>query len=239
MNWHSLTSLGAAALVWPAVLLAALLLARSGRDDVRASVTWVLCLATASATVAMSKIGFYGWGTGVRAWNLTCFSGHSVLAMGFWPVFLGLLVSPSYPRWRISFVGIGVLLGALVVASRVAVRAHPISEALAGALLGAVVASVAIRAFKHTHLPLRKEMLLIVLIWWSGEQFNRVVNTEHVLRQVAVALSGNAKPYTRKRWLRHTHSLKAHTPKCSMSRLSSPTLHGQQEVFGVGRMHEK
>jgi len=206
MNWHLFTPFGNAVLVWPATLLAATLLARQGRGAFRGAAVWGLSLALASLLVAGSKVAFYGWGTGVHAWNLTCLSGHAVLAIGFWPVLAGLLVPPAYSRWRNAGMVGGLVLGLLVAASRVAVRAHPPSEALAGALLGLLVAWVGVRALRAAYLPFCRNtwvvVAVLVLLWWQGAQLNQAVNTEKWFRELGVALSGHSKPYSRRRWLR-------------------------------------
>lgn len=189
------------------------LCAKQGAEARRAVGVWVLCLASASTLVAVSKIGFYGWGTGIRAWNLTCFSGHAVLAMGFWPVLGCILVPPKWPRWRLVVVVAGLILGVLVAVSRVIVRAHPPSEALAGLLLGAAVVGRGWHAVRAVHLPLRGDVLLlllvVVLMWWGDSHLNRALSTEKWFRQVATALSGRDKPYTRSKWLREVTVLPA------------------------------
>lgn len=227
MNWHLLTPFGNAILVWPVAAVVFVLCAWQGAGARRAAGAWVLSLAGASALVAVSKIGFYGWGTGIRAWNLTCFSGHAVLAVGFWTVLGGMLVPPYWPRWRRVALVAGALLGVFVAVSRVAVRAHPPSEVIAGLLLGAAVAWRGGHAVRAVHLPLRGELLLlllVVLMWWGGSHLNRTLPTEKWFGQVATALSGREKPYTRGRWLKEVKvppTLPAVTPLTSsdMTRL--------------------
>jgi len=102
--------------------------------------------------------------------------------------------------------GVGRLLAGLVAVSRVATRAHLPSEAWAGFALGAGVAWFGLWVLRGASLPLRREALgvaaLLGLMWWGGSNLNRALPTEQWFRQLATALSGREKPYTRHQWLR-------------------------------------
>ncbi|MEZ0471201.1 phosphatase PAP2 family protein [Luteimonas salinilitoris] len=211
MGWHWLTPVGDLLLVWPTALLTAGLLARRGAQSASAIRHWLLWLGGACLLVAASKVAFYGWGTGVRAWNLTCFSGHAVLALGFWPMLLAILVPPRRRRLRIAMLCLGLCLGVLAGLSRVMLGVHSLSEVLAGIALGGGVAWLALRALRATWLPLDRGLVasavLLALAVWGGSRLAPPLPTEHWFRQVATALSGDEEPYSRRRW-RHAEQMR-------------------------------
>lgn len=192
-------------MVWPAILLTAGSLARQGARSASAIRHWLLWLSGACLLVAASKVAFYGWGIGVRAWNLTCFSGHTVLALGFWPMFGAILVSPQRPRLRLAMICLGLCLGILAGLSRALLGVHSLSEVLAGIALGGGVAGLSLRALRAIWLPLGRVLVasavVLVLSAWGGSRLAPPLPTERWFRQVATALSGNEKPYSRHRWL--------------------------------------
>ncbi len=203
-EWHALTPFGEAIRIWPVALLAGGLLA--WRGHARAAVVWLSALLFACLLVMASKIAFYGWGVGVRAWNLTCFSGHVVQALGLWPVLLAMAVPVRWPTWRTFAFSLGVLLAGLVGISRFASRAHPPSEVIAGALLGIGVALVGLRALHGANLPPRRSLIVFalaaLLFLVDGDRFLPKLPSERWFQQIAVALSGHEKPVSRRAWLR-------------------------------------
>lgn len=202
MDWLFLTSLGSAALVWPlAIGVGGLLWQQVGWAGV---VRWWLALGLASVLVAGSKVLFYGWGTGIRAWDLTCFSGHATLATAFWPVAFAALAGRSrWGRWLGASCGLG--LGVAVAVSRVALQAHPVSEALAGVLLGAPVAGVGLAALKACQpSPLVRRALVAgiaaVALWVGVGQGVPHLPTEDWFRRLGAVLAGRDWPVDRRQW---------------------------------------
>ncbi|MFT4256226.1 MAG: phosphatase PAP2 family protein [Pseudoxanthomonas sp.] len=197
--------MGDALLVGPAVLLAVVLLSLQDRAAMRPALAWLACFAAACALVAASKIAFYGWGIGVRAWNLTCFSGHTVLALGAWPVLLALLVPPRHRRGRAAMAVAGIALGLLVGASRVALHAHPPAEVLVGVVPGGLAAAVGLHGLRRRDLAAGKALLLgaglALLLAWGSQRLLPRLPTEQWFQRVAVELSGREKPHARPRWL--------------------------------------
>lgn len=206
-DWNWFTPLGHIAVVWPLMIAsAALLIVSAGARTSLAGVsTWLGAMALASLLVAASKVAFYGWGTGICEWNLTCFSGHSVLAMGFWPVALALLVPPRLRRSRHVAFTAGVLIGVLVGISRVKLDAHPPSEVVAGLALGLLVASLSLKALAETHLRTKHvalaATLTVIVSIWSGVHLPNLP-TEHWLGRLGASLAGNEKPVHRDSWLK-------------------------------------
>jgi membrane-associated phospholipid phosphatase len=205
-DWNWLTPLGHIAVVWPLMIAtAALLVARpGGHAAMRGISVWLASMAFASLLVAASKVAFYGWGTGIREWNLTCLSGHSVLAMGFWPVALAVLVPSRFPRGRRAAWIAGALIGLLVGVSRVQLNAHPASEVVAGISVGLLVAAVSLKALAEACLGARQAATaaaLIALLCVSNGTHLPNVPTERWLASWGAALSGNDKPVHRDAWI--------------------------------------
>lgn len=204
-DWHWFTLPGNAALVLPVAL--ALGLPLIGHQANRPAVfAWWSALAVAVLLTAASKIAFYGWGTGIRAWNLTCFSGHTVLALGFWPVALSLL-APAGNSWlRRSLVGSGWALGLLIATSRGMLQAHPWSEVIAGALLGSAVALIGLRIPPTPARPSRWPALLLPALLISGlarlDQQLPLPKTEGWFADIGTILTGREHPVNRERWLK-------------------------------------
>ncbi len=205
-DWNWLTPLGHIAVVWPLMIAtAALLIARpGGRASLRGVSIWLASMAVASLLVAASKVAFYGWGTGIREWNLTCFSGHSVLAMGFWPVALAVLVPSRFRQGRRVAWVVGVLVGLLVGISRVKLNAHPTSEVVAGLTVGLLVAAVSLKALGDACVSAKQAAVaaaLIAVLSVSNGTHLPNLPTERWLASWGAALSGNDKPVRRDAWI--------------------------------------
>ena len=128
MPWKALTLLGDAVLVVPLLIgLAVWLRVRPAAPRLSNTelLQWASIVAASLALVAGSKIAFYGWGTGIRRWDLTCFSGHAVLAWLLWPALFALLVPPQQRALRVTATLAGAALATFVAWSRVPIGAHP------------------------------------------------------------------------------------------------------------------
>jgi len=202
-DWRIFVLPGSAWLVLPLVaVLGAVLAARdpSARGPV---LRWWAAIAVAVLLVAASKIAFYGWGTGVRAWDLTCFSGHTVMAFAVWPVTLMLSMPVARPALRTAGLIAGVLLAALIGYSRIPLGAHPPSEVLAGVALGGAAALVGTRAMWRQQLPLQLAPVLAVLVVLALALPGRhlpVLPSEKWFAAAGTALSGRDAPVNRKKW---------------------------------------
>ncbi|WP_051412698.1 phosphatase PAP2 family protein [Pseudoxanthomonas sp. J35] len=201
-DWRIFVLPGSAWLVLPLVaVLGAVLAARdpSARGPV---LRWWAAIAVAVLLVAASKIAFYGWGTGVRAWDLTCFSGHTVLGLVLWPVALALLVSPRHRAWRVSLAAVGWIFAGLIGVSRLMTRAHPPSEVLAGVLLGAAVAAHGLHTLRRHQWPRAWGMVPVILCLlaalWIDPRSMRLPDSERWFAQIGATLAGRDKPWSRR-----------------------------------------
>lgn len=206
MSWTWLTPMGNAVLLTPLMAVTVLILLWRARGQRWYVLHWPLALLAAVALVAASKIAFYGWGLGVKSWNLTGYSGHAVLALAFWPVFLMLLAPVRFITLRPLLILVGVALGLAVGYSRIALGAHPPSEVLVGLILGGLVAAIGIG---HLHrqdlgMPMASALLaaMIALPLWRPEWTRAHLPSERWFARIGTELSGNEKPFRRAAWLR-------------------------------------
>lgn len=206
MPWKALTLLGDAVLVVPLlVALAVWLRVRPAAPRLSGSelLRWASLVATSLALVAGSKIAFYGWGTGIRRWDLTCFSGHAVLAWLLWPVLFALLVPPQQRALRLTATLVGAGLAALVAWSRVPIGAHPPSEVIAGTALGVCACVPTLHLLRRLALDLRSVAVAVGLagaLTLGTTQAMPRLDTERWFAKAGVALSGAEKPQSRWRW---------------------------------------
>lgn len=203
-NWSWLTPLGHVAVVWPLALtvVANLIAERGHPGSVKGAAIWIGALAVASLMVAASEVAFYGWGIGIRVWDLTCFSGHTVLAMGFWPVCMALLISPSHPLARCMAVIAGTGLAMAVAVSRAILGFHPWSEVVAGIVPGALIATLGLRSLRLQQLTINRVTaigaIIVSLALWTGARTSWT--TEALFAKLGSALSGQERPYRRSDW---------------------------------------
>ena len=126
------------------------------------------------------------------------------MATAFWPVAVAALAGNS-PRWRWLGALIGLVLGGAVAVSRVALHAHPVSEAAAGFALGALVAGVGLSALKTRHTPatLRRVFpagLAAVALLMGAGRWVPHLPSEDWFQRLGVALSGRDSPVDRGQW---------------------------------------
>ncbi|WP_337245961.1 phosphatase PAP2 family protein [Luteimonas sp. gir] len=206
MPWKALTLLGDAVLVVPLLAgLAVWLRVRPAAPRLSNTelLRWAGIAAASLALVAGSKIAFYGWGTGIRRWDLTCFSGHAVLAWLLWPVLFALLVPPQRRALRVTATLAGAALAIMVAWSRVPIGAHPPSEVIAGMALGVCACVFTLYLLRRLALDLPGVAVAAglagTLVVGSTQAMPRP-DTERWFAKAGVALSGAEKPQSRRHW---------------------------------------
>ena len=206
-DWRWFVVPGSALCVLPLVLLLGLLVMRRNDPGARAAVArWWTAVAAGALLAAASKIAFYGWGFGVRAWDLTCFSGHTVLALSLWPVALALPIPPASRLLRRLAACIGVVFALLIGLSRIELGAHPVSEVVAGALLGGGVAAVGLHALRrHWLSPPRTAAVAVLmsaalLATWLGNARYPMLPSERWFATAAAQLASRGEPVDRRHW---------------------------------------
>lgn len=203
MKWQWLVAPGSAIYLVPLVLLAGAAVVLRDRSATRAVLRWWAAVAGVCLLVAASKIAFYGWGTGVRAWDLTCFSGHTALSLAVWPVVLMLLAPQDRPGWRATAALAGTAFAGLIGYSRIPLGAHPVSEVIAGLLLGGLGAALGLRAMWRRSLHGTFLPAIVLAIGVSVVlPPDRVVafSSEKWFKKIGTALAGTERPYSRKKW---------------------------------------
>ena len=200
--WHVITRLGEAQLLLPAMVAILLwLVLRHGAW--RLVIVWTLCTGVAATLTTISKIAFIGYGLGYAPWNFTGLSGHAMFAAAILPV-LARLAEGSLPEaWHGRGLIAGVLLAALVAASRVPVQAHTWSEVLGGFMLG-LAASGATLYLAHaprlrTSLRLLAGLAMALALGVAQAPPSR---THDLVTRLSLKLSGRPLPYTRHQMLR-------------------------------------
>lgn len=203
MSWSWLIAPGSALYLLPLVVLAGCVaIARSqlARGPV---FVWWGAIAGACVLTAASKISFYGWGTGIRAWNLTCFSGHTVMAFSVWPVIGMLVPRPSRLGWRLTGLVAGLVVAGLIAYSRMSLGAHPPSEVIAGTMLGVPVGAVGAWVLRRVSLPWvftpTVGLALAAFVAFSPG-LGQVLPSEQLFARIGMALSGREEPVNRKKW---------------------------------------
>ncbi|WP_244816837.1 phosphatase PAP2 family protein [Caballeronia sp. Lep1P3] len=195
----SVTALGSIGVMLPVALAAAAWLALGYRW--KYTFEWLGLLGAGSGAVALSKIAFIGWGIGMRDLDFTGISGHAFMATSVLPVALFVALLPARGAIRAGGVAIGLLLGAAVGGSRVAVNAHSWSEVVAGCILGAFVALAFARIAwqaepgKLSPTPVAASLAAVVVALHGVP-----VPTQHWITEIALGLSGHERPYVRARW---------------------------------------
>lgn len=203
--WNTITGFGGVAVTVPVAVAIAAWLAAGMR--LRAAFEWLLLLGVAAGLTLLTKLAFLGWGFGIRPLDFTGISGHAVMSTTVFPVMLSvvLLGAPALVR-RAGFIA-GLALGIMIGASRVAVKAHSISEIVAGCVIGALVACIFVSRLENreaqittaTPHPLLVSLSLVALI---GALHGLHLPTQRWVTSLALDLSGHERPFIRARWHR-------------------------------------
>ncbi len=197
--WNWITYFGSAAITLPLAATLAIWLALG--FSARLALTWLAVLGVAMAAVGLTKVAFLGWGIGIRAWDFTGFSGHSMLSTSVYPIAMMIALTRAHPALRMAGVACGLTLGAAVSLSRVVLSAHSPSEAITGCVVGAVAALsfvvIAWRAEPHRwSVPAVVASLAVVTIALHGIS----VPSQRWVTAFALKVSGHERPYVRARW---------------------------------------
>lgn len=198
MEWNWLIAPGSFFVIGPLTLLLGMTLAwqPAGRRHV---MVWCALFAAACLLTATSKIAHYAWGTQISRWDLTCFSGHSMLAFAFWPLACRLLAPTDAISARKLLTVSGLALATLIAVSRVKLGAHPWSEVIAGSLLGLAVSSLSARLLARRSIPFPATLILglvlAALLHAEARQANLTRScTEPVFAWVGAYLAGRTPP---------------------------------------------
>jgi membrane-associated phospholipid phosphatase len=207
--WHILTRLGEAQILLPAAALTAVaLFARL--ETRRLALSWMMLIITAAVITTASKVAFIGWGIGWADINFTGVSGHAMFAAAIYPILMMTFV-PGQLRGNHRFsLALGCALALLVGLSRIEVGAHSWSEVLAGLMVGGAVTATALAISKPSVISLRPIVPVILLAWVAVMPFELHASQTHSLViRLALAMSGNETPFTRRDLLRQVRQQSA------------------------------
>jgi membrane-associated phospholipid phosphatase len=196
--WQAVTWFGDTGFLLPAALWIAVWL---GIRDLTRPLAWrwAVLFGLGCSLIVASKIAFLGWGIGIAVLNFTGFSGHTALSASVWPVACWLAASRQAHRFRIAAVSAGVVLAALIGASRLALYAHSKSEVAAGFALGMVVSGIFLR-WQHRLPHPRLHWLLVLISLGIPLAFmepGTPAPAQGALEVIAMHLAGTDRVYTR------------------------------------------
>ena len=200
ISWLHITGLGDTVVMLPAATAIAVWLAMTRAW--RMALIWCLMFGAGLLAVVATKIAFVGWGIGIRALDFTGISGHAMRASAVLPVlcYLGLREAPA--ALRHAGLLLGIIGGALLTLSRVAVQAHSVSEALSGFLLGSLI-SLTFISLCHSRPTLRipSWLLALSLLALIPSSYAKPAPTSRWINGVALYLASHDRPYEREYWL--------------------------------------
>lgn len=199
ISWMNISSLADISTMAPAAAIIAIgfIIGRSWR----AAFWWCLLFSVGMSLVLVTKIAFVGWGVGIRALDFTGFSGHAMRATAVAPVLCYLLLQKAQPPVRHLGVLFGILFGALIAISRLALHAHSVSEAVAGCALGAAVSLGFIWIIGSAHKFIFNP--LVVAVFMASlliVPFAEPTPTQRWIVEISLFISGHDRPYVREGW---------------------------------------
>ena len=219
--WHLLTRLGEAQLLLPALLLAAVWLARSPGGG-RLAGWWLATTGAAALLTTATKVAFIGYGVGYAPLDFTGISGHAMFAAAVLPPLVLLAGSAGLAAGVRGAGGVrgadgaggsggaggrahhrglllaGYALAGAVAVSRVRVGAHSWSEVAAGAALGALCSGAALASCRLPALRPARWVSLALVAWGVVAVAAAPPSTTHdLVTRLALAQSGRAQPYQR------------------------------------------
>lgn len=194
MSWKLIISLGHTAVMLPmAAAIAAWLIA--GRAW-KMALWWCLMFAAGLSVVALSKIAFLGWETGIPSLDFQALSGHALRATAVIPVLFFVVLQGTSNAWRKAGVVFGIGVSAGLGVLLVHFHFHTASEVIASSMLGTLVSLGYMRL--ATTLPAPRmhrwtvPLCMAVFIVFFSLMPSSI---SHRLVDVALYLSGRDHPY--------------------------------------------
>lgn len=195
--WFTITRLGEAQILLPAMLAMALWLIHRSNAK-RVVVLWLGLTAIAAMITTATKVAFIGWGVGLAELNFTGISGHAMFATAVLPVLARACASTADDHWHRPSLLFGYALAVVVTVSRVATGAHSVSEAIMGFALGGVASAAVLALAAMPHTPLPRTLLAGVALWLAITAVSAPPSRTHDwVTRLSLTLSGHERPYTR------------------------------------------
>lgn len=157
---------------------------------------WCVMFAAGLSLVALSKIAFLGWETGIPSLDFKALSGHALRATAVIPVLFFVVLQRTSTSWRTGGVvlglGVSVGLGVLLVHFKF----HTASEVIPSFMLGTFVSLGYIRIARTLPAPRINRWtvplsMIVFVVFFSLKPSS----INHRLVDVALYLSGRDRPY--------------------------------------------
>jgi membrane-associated phospholipid phosphatase len=196
ISWMHITSVADTVVTLPAAVTIAVWLS-AGRAW-RMALWWSLLFIGGLGIVVATKIAFIGWGIGINALDFRGMSGHAMRATAVFPVILYLVLQKFPAAVRASGVLLGIAIGVLIGASRVALQVHSASEVVAGCAIGAAVSLGFIWRSRGLPRPyLDRRLIALGMFALLPTAYANPAPTNQWMNAVALYLSGHDAPYDR------------------------------------------
>ncbi|HEY0847509.1 MAG TPA: phosphatase PAP2 family protein [Noviherbaspirillum sp.] len=171
-------------------------------DEKRLALWWSVLFGAGLGIVVATKMAFIGWGIGIPALDFAGFSGHAMRTTAVMPVLLYLVLQRASFPMRTAGVVLGLMFGAVVGVSRIAVHVHSVSEVVAGWILGAAVGLAFIRIAasslsRHVFKPVRIALSLLILL---PAPYVHPSPTQKWLTEITLYVTGHEQPFPRAGW---------------------------------------
>lgn len=197
--WMKIVHLGDTAVMIPAAV-AIMVYFISGRAW-RMAWQWGLVFTAGISLVAVSKIAFLGWGSGIHSIDFKALSGHATSTTAVIPVLFYLLPQRFPPLIRATGVLLGIVFGILMGILLVVLKEHSVSEAVAGCILGGIVSfsfiwiSGPLPSFNLNPWILPFSVFVFMTVWYAEP-----ISIENWMERIALYLSGHEKTYNWETW---------------------------------------
>ncbi|MGS0942030.1 phosphatase PAP2 family protein [Pseudomonas luteola] len=164
----------------------------------RTALLWLSLFGGACLLVAISKMAFFGWGIGIRAYDFTGFSGHSMLACSVIPVLFWLLAANARSVVRWVCAGAGALFALAIAVTRIKLGFHSVSEVVTGVPIGFAASGVFLWLMRDRAVVVKSNLAVIAsLLAPLLVLYGLNAPTQHFMEDVATKLANGANPYTR------------------------------------------
>ena len=201
--WPIITHLGSASLVLPIFAITAVSLWREGQAS--AVRVWLIAMALAVALTLATKIMFLGWGIGIASLNFTGISGHTLLVTSVLPVLLSWYLTDDQGNPSRTGLIAGLLIGAVVGVSRVALGAHSHSEVVFAWGIGVVVSIMVVQALNgRLRCPWSAKLAPLIFLLALHTPSSTYLRTHDWEVKLALLVSGHERPYTRNHLIAQT-----------------------------------
>lgn len=158
--------------------------------------SWCLMFGAGLSIVALSKIAFLGWETGIPSLDFQALSGHAFRSAAVMPALFFVVLQLAPRHWRVGGVALGIAVSVGVAVLLVRFQFHTTSEVIPSLVLGSAVSLGFMRVANSLPAPHVSRwsvaLSLIMFLVICGLKPSRI--SPHLV-DVALYLSGRDHPY--------------------------------------------